>query len=108
MVKVGVFKAVMDPIIGISPYRKGEGVILSDEFNHGSIVDGCRLSYAEKVIFRHNDLSDLEKKLRKISKGRHKMIVTEGVFSPWGEFAPLPEIKSARLQYLLFQKEILF
>jgi len=99
MANVAVFKAVMDPIIGIFPYRKGEGVILSDEFNHGSIVDGCRLSYAEKVIFRHNDLSDLEKKLKRISKRRHKMIVTEGVFSPWGEFAPLPEIVELAKKY---------
>jgi len=99
MANVAVFKAIMDPIIGIFPYRKGEGVIFSDEFNHGSIVDGCRLSYAEKVIFRHNDLSDLEKKLKRSSLRRHKMIVTEGVFSPWGEFAPLPEILELAKKY---------
>lgn len=99
MANVAIFKAVMDPMIGVFPYREGEGVIFSDEFNHGSIVDGCRLSYAKKVIFRHNDINDLESKLKKVSKRRHKMIVTEGVFSPWGEFAPLPEIAELAKKY---------
>jgi 8-amino-7-oxononanoate synthase len=99
MANVAIFKALMDPIIGILPYRKGEGIIFSDEFNHGSMVDGSKLSYAKKVIFRHNDLKDLELKLKKVSKRRHKIIVTEGVFSPWGELSPLPSILDLSKKY---------
>jgi 8-amino-7-oxononanoate synthase len=95
MANTAIFKALMDPTIGKSlPYNKGSGVILSDEYNHGTIVDGCRLSYAKKIIFKHNDLDDLNKQISRLSKTTHKMIVTEGVFTLDGEITPLPEIVS--------------
>lgn len=99
MANLAIFKALMDPVIGVFPYKKGSGLIFSDEFNHGTIVDGCRLSYAKKVIFQHNDIQDLQKKISRVSRKCHKMIVTEGVFSPEGELSPLPEIVKIAREY---------
>lgn len=99
MANLAIFKALMDPIMGFLPYRKGEGTIFSDEFNHGTIIDGCRLSYAKKVIFRHNNLEDLERKISRISTKQPSMIVTEGVFTPWGEVSPIPEILKIAKKY---------
>lgn len=65
-------------------------VILSDELNHASIIDACRLSYAKKLVYKHNDISDLEKKLHK--KAHRKFVITEGIFSMNGDFARLKEI----------------
>lgn len=92
MANLAVFRALMDPVMSGFPYKKGAGIIYSDEFNHATIVDGCQLSSAKKVIFKHNDVKDLRNKISKSSKRAHKMIVTEGVFSPEGELAPLREI----------------
>ena len=92
MANLAIFKALMDPVVGNSPYKKGSGVIFSDEFNHGTIIDGRRLSHARKVVFQHNNFQDLKNKISKIPKRNHKMIVTEGVFSPEGEISPLSEI----------------
>lgn len=92
MANNGVFQAVMDPLIGSLPFKKGSGVIFSDEYNHGSIVEGCRLSHAKKVIFRHNDMKDLRAKIIEHINCFPKMIVTEGVFTPHGDIAPLHEL----------------
>lgn len=84
MANIAVFQTVMDPLLKGMPVKSEESAIFSDEYNHGSIVDGCRLSKAKKVIFKHNDLEDLRKKIR--SNGlTNKLIVTEGVFSTEGE-----------------------
>lgn len=92
MANLSVFRAVLDPFLaeGI-PYRAGEATIFSDASNHATVVDGIRLSAAKKSIFRHNDVEDLERRLRRCRKGP-KLIVTEGVFSLDGELAPLKEI----------------
>ncbi|MDE1877677.1 MAG: pyridoxal phosphate-dependent aminotransferase family protein [Thaumarchaeota archaeon] len=74
----------------ISILTQKNDLILSDEFNHASIIDACRLSNAKKTIYKHNDVSDLEKKLRK--KAQRKFVVTEGIFSMNGDFARLDEI----------------
>lgn len=92
MANLGVFKAVMDPLMNGFPYKKGAGIIFSDEFNHGTIVDGCQLSSAKKIVFKHNDVQDLRDKLSKAPNKSHKMIVTEGVFSPEGGLGALNEI----------------
>jgi glycine C-acetyltransferase len=65
-------------------------VIFSDEFNHGSIVDGCRLTKAKKVVFKHGDCSDLRQKIKE-NNLPNKLIVTEGVFTPEGELTDIPE-----------------
>jgi 8-amino-7-oxononanoate synthase len=70
--------------------REGE-VVLSDELNHASIVDGCRLARAETFVYRHADLEHLAWRLRE-SAGRASLIVTDGVFSMDGDLAPLEGI----------------
>ena len=75
-------------IISILP-QKGD-LILSDELNHASIIDSCRLSYAKRSIYKHNNMEDLESKLKR--KGRRKFVITEGIFSMNGDFSRLGEI----------------
>ena len=75
-------------IISILPQK--DDLILSDELNHASIIDSCRLSRAKKEIYKHNNMQDLEKKLGK--DRRHKFVVTEGIFSMNGDFSKLKEI----------------
>ncbi len=72
----------------------GEGdLIISDELNHASIIDGGRLSKAERKIFRHKDLNHCEDILKETAnwKGR-KLLITDGVFSMDGDIAPLPQL----------------
>jgi len=69
--------------------RKGD-LILSDELNHASIIEACRLSGGRIVVYRHNDTEDIERKLKQ--EAAHKFIVTEGIFSMDGDFSNLKEI----------------
>jgi glycine C-acetyltransferase len=69
--------------------KKGD-LILSDELNHASIIEACKLSEAKILIYKHNDMDDLNKKLKQ--KGKNKFVVTEGVFSMDGDFSKLKEI----------------
>jgi len=66
-------------------------VILSDELNHASMIDGVRHSKCEKVIFRHNDAADLEAKLKQIDPNRPKIIAFESVYSMDGDISPIKE-----------------
>ena len=72
-----------------SVIQKGD-LILSDERNHASIIEGCRLSGAKISVYKHNDIEDLNQKLR--SKEKRKFIITEGIFSMDGDFAKLKQI----------------
>lgn len=73
--------------------------ILCDRENHASIYDGCRLSMATMVRYRHNDMADLEKKLAELPDSAGRLIVTDGVFSMGGDIANLPEIVRLAQKY---------
>ena len=68
-----------------------EDVIISDELNHASIIDGSRLSRAEIKVYPHADMDGLRSVLEE-AEGRNKLVVTDGVFSMDGDIAPLPEV----------------
>ncbi len=70
----------------------GEDAVISDELNHASIIDGIRLSKAQRFRYRHADMADLERCLREAEGARFRLIATDGVFSMHGDVAPLPEI----------------
>jgi glycine C-acetyltransferase len=75
------------------PALVGRGdVIFSDELNHASIIDSCRLSRAEIVRYAHNDVADLQRKIAETNTSGRRLIVTDGVFSMDGDIAPLDKI----------------
>ena len=69
-----------------------EDVIFTDELNHASIIDGIRLTKAQRAIFPHRDMDGLKEKLEEHKAIEKKLIITDGVFSMDGDVAPLPEI----------------
>ncbi|QZT39147.1 pyridoxal phosphate-dependent aminotransferase family protein [Halosquirtibacter xylanolyticus] len=79
---------------GVIPAMTGKNdYIIIDELNHASIIDGCRMSMAQRVKYRHNNPHDLEQKLNKIRhKNGRKLIVTDGIFSMDGDIAKLDKI----------------
>jgi len=74
----------------ISSIAKKGDLILSDELNHASIIESCKLSNAKVLIYRHNDMQDLQKKLKQ--KGKNKVVITEGIFSMDGDFSSIKQI----------------
>ncbi len=82
---------------GLIPQLVGEGdLIISDELNHGSIIDGVRLARGDRVVYKHNDIPDLTRVLdeaeRHTPQYRRILIITDGVFSMDGDISPLDEI----------------
>lgn len=69
-----------------------EDAIISDELNHASIIDAVRLSKAERLVYTHMDMADLEEKLKAAQGKRLKVVATDGVFSMDGDIAPLAQI----------------
>lgn len=74
-------------------------VIVGDRENHASIVDGCRLSFAKLIKYKHNDMEELEEILENIPKDKGILIVTDGVFSMSGDIANLPQIVKLAKKY---------
>ena len=88
-----VFQSGFAGNLGTIPALVGRGdVILSDELNHASIIDGCRLSRAEIRRFAHADADSLREQLTACAPDQRKLVVTDGVFSMDGDIAPLPDI----------------
>ncbi len=82
---------------GLIPQLAGKGdLIISDELNHGSIIDGVRLTRADRAIYKHNDMGDLSRVLDEAERHdpeyRRILIITDGVFSMDGDMAPLDEV----------------
>ena len=75
-----------------------DDLVISDSENHASIVDGCRLARGETIVFEHNDLNDLEDKL-KVNSHKNKLIVTDSVYSMTGDIAPLDKIEALAKKY---------
>lgn len=75
-----------------------DSIIFSDEYNHASIIDGCRLSGAKIVVYRHNDMNDLRKKLQQ-HPCTHGLIVSDAVFSMDGDIVNLPQLTALGRQY---------
>lgn len=84
---------IISAIVGRCDY------ILCDKENHASIYDGCRLSYGRMVRFEHNNMEDLERKIKDIPSTAGILIVTDGVFSMSGEICNLPEIVRIAKKY---------
>ncbi len=87
--------------LGTIPVLVGkEDVVFSEELNHASIIDGVRLSRANKIIYKHIDVDDLRQKLKEHrNSGKRALIITDGVFSMDGDIAPLPEIAELGEEY---------
>jgi len=89
---------------GLIPQLVGEGdLVISDELNHGSIIDGVRLSRAERAVYKHTDVADLERVLASAEEHvppyRRILVITDGVFSMDGDIAPLDRISAAAAKH---------
>lgn len=84
---------IISAIVGMRDY------MICDRENHASIYDACRLSYGKMLRYRHSDMADLEKQLRRVPEQNGALIVTDGVFSMGGDIAKLPEICALAKQY---------
>lgn len=100
--KIARFVGMEDAILYASAFDANGGLfeplldrqdaVISDELNHASIIDGIRLCKAERYRYRHDDMEDLEEKLKMASEARRKLIATDGVFSMDGTIARLDKI----------------
>ncbi|MGW7533103.1 aminotransferase class I/II-fold pyridoxal phosphate-dependent enzyme [Amycolatopsis sp. NPDC054798] len=86
---LGVFAALLGP----------DDVIFSDALNHASLIDGIRLSQAQRRVYAHSDLTELERYLNESAPARHRLIVTDGVFSMDGDLAALPRLAELARRY---------
>lgn len=85
---------------GVIPQLVGRGdYVICDDRDHASIVDGRRLSFATQLHYKHNDMEDLERVLKKLPHEAVKLIVVDGVFSMEGDVAKLPEIVELKHKY---------
>jgi len=88
-----LYAACFDANGGVfEPFMGADTCILTDALNHASIIDGIRLAKAQRLIYQHADMADLEKKLQESKSSRYRLIATDGVFSMDGDIAPLQAI----------------
>jgi glycine C-acetyltransferase len=108
--KIAKFKHVEASVVFQSGFTANAGtvqailsrddIIISDQLNHASIIDGCRLSRAEIKIFPHKDIEACENILKEIAPRKcHKLLITDGVFSMDGDIAPLPQLVELAEKY---------
>src|SRR5882724_3379714 len=107
--KIARFLATEDTILYVAAFDANGGVfeplfneqdaIISDELNHASIIDGVRLCKAQRFRYKHNNMEDLEKTLKETQNLRHRIIVSDGVFSMDGTIAQLDKICDLADQY---------
>ncbi len=100
--KIAKFYGTEDTILYAAAFDANGGVfeplfgeddaIISDELNHASIIDGVRLCKAQRYRYKHSNMEDLEEQLKKAQAQRHRIIVTDGVFSMDGDIAKLDKI----------------
>lgn len=86
---------------GLIPQLVGKGdIIISDELNHGSIIDGVRLTKADRAVFKHRDMGELENALKDADKKYNRiLVITDGVFSMDGDIAPMDKIVDIAKEY---------
>lgn len=95
-----LYAAAFDANGGVfEPLFSEEDAIISDELNHASIIDGIRLCKAARYRYKHSDMSDLEAQLKAAQAQRHRIIVTDGVFSMDGDLAKMDEICALAKKY---------
>ena len=95
-----LFSSGWDANIGTIQAIVGQDdTVISDELNHGSVIDACRLSRGQRLVYPHKDVDGLRKVLEEGKDSRHRLIVTDGVFSMDGDLAPLPEIVELADEY---------
>ncbi len=81
------------------PLINQEDAIITDQLNHASIIDGIRLCKAQRYIYKHGDMADLEEKLKETQNLRYRLVATDGVFSMDGDIAKLDEIVALAEKY---------
>jgi 8-amino-7-oxononanoate synthase len=95
-----VFSTGYQTNLGTISALVGRGdVVITDKEDHASIIDGCRLAYGKMLRFRHNDMADLERVLKRCDPDQGKLVVVDGIFSMAGDIAPLPEIVALCKKY---------
>ncbi|HPG37894.1 MAG TPA: glycine C-acetyltransferase [bacterium] len=88
-----LYAACFDANGGVfEPFFDKDCAIITDELNHASIIDGIRLAKAQRAIYKHCDMTDLENKLQEFAAAKYRIIATDGVFSMDGDIAPLQKI----------------
>ncbi len=95
-----LYAAAFDANGGLfEPFFTPDDAIISDQLNHASIIDGIRLTKAQRYRYKHSDMKDLEEKLKEAQGARFRIISTDGVFSMDGDMAKLPEIVELAEKY---------
>ena len=108
--KVAAFKGVESSLIYSAGYTANVGlipslvqgkqdIIISDELNHGSIIDGVRLTKAQRAVFPHNDMGAFEQVLKENQDAERKLVIVDGVFSMDGDICPLDELTALAEEY---------